>query len=232
MIKVKIGKKEYEIEESMTVEQYQRIQLQKVFLENVNPSKLLSVYLNIPETELKNANREQVEFVEAFIFKRLTENVTKDMVFTFEYQDKTYGFENDWGKLAWGAWKDLEFLSSQDITENIHKILSVLYRPVTKMDGTKYVIEPYDADTIEERAESFKKIPIKIWFGSAQLFFFISKTYIEDIKSSLELQTKIYRLTEKGMKVFPKWVRKKLRLDSILEQRLNSVKKISQKFVS
>lgn len=229
MITITIGKKQYEIEEQMTVEQYQRIQLQKVFLENIKPSKLLSVYLNIPETELKNAKKKDIEFVEAFVFKKLTDGVTKEMVFTFEMEGITYGFENDWGKLAWGAWKDLEFLSSQDITENIHKILAVLYRPVTKVKGTKYVIEPYDADTIEERAEQFKKIPIKIWFGSAQLFFFISKTYIEDIKNTLGFQMKYYRLMEIGKKVLPKWLQRKLRLDSILQRHLNSVKKISQK---
>jgi len=231
MITVKIGKKDYTIEDEMTVEQYQRIQLQRVFLENVSPSKLLSVYLNIPETELKNARKSDIEFVEAFVFKRLTDGSTKDMIFTFEVEGTTYGFENDWGKLAWGAWKDLEFLSSQDITDNIHKILSVLYRPVTNVKGTKYVIEPYNADTIEPRAELFKRVPIKIWFGSAQLFFFISQTYINDIKNTLELQMKQYRMMEKGVKVFPKWFRKKLRLDSILEKHLNSVKKTSQKFI-
>lgn len=230
MITVKIGKKEYQIEEQMTVEQYQRIQLHKVFLENVKPSRLLSVYLDIPETELKNAKRSEIEFVEAFIFKKLTENVTKDMIFTFEMDGITYGFENDWGKLAWGAWKDLEFLSSENITENIHKICSVLYRPVIKMNGTKYTIEPYDANTIEERAELFKRIPIKIWFGAAQLFFLISKTHIEDIKNSLELQMSRYRMMEKGAKIFPKWLRKKLRLDSILERQWNYVRTISQKF--
>lgn len=229
MIKVKIGKKEYEIEESMTVEQYQRIQLHKVFLENVRPEKLLSVYLDIPESELKNANKKDIEFVEAFVFTKLTDNVTKDMIFTFELGGITYGFENDWGKLAWGAWKDLEFLSSQDITENIHKILAVLYRPVKTIKGTKYSIEPYDADTIEERAELFKKVPIKIWFGAAQLFFFIVKTYTDGIKNTLELQMRIYRLMETGMKIFPKWLRKKLPLDSILERHLNSVKKILPK---
>ena len=229
MITVKIGKKEYKIEESMTVEQYQRIQVQKIFLENVSPSKLLSVYLDIPEAELKNAKKSDIEFVEAFVFKKLTDGVTKDMIFTFEAEGITYGFENDWGKLAWGAWKDLEFLSSQDITENIHKILAVLYRPVNSMKGTKYTILPYDANTIEERAEFFKRIPVKIWFGSAQLFFFISRKYIEDIKNTLEWQMKTYKLMERGTKVFPKWLRKKLRLDSTLERHLNSVKTISQK---
>lgn len=224
MITVSIGKKDYTIESEMTVEQYQRIHLQRVFLENVSPSKLLSVYLNIPESELKNAKKSEVEFVEAFVFKKLTDNSTKDMIFTFEMEGITYGFENDWGKLAWGAWKDLEFLSSQDITENIHKILSVLYRPVIKMKGTKYVIEPYDANTIEERAELFKRIPIKIWFGSAQLFFFISQTYINGIKSSLELQMKQKKLIERGMKVLPKWVRKMLPRDFTSTVQSNSVK--------
>lgn len=231
MIKVKIGKEEYKIESEMTVEQYQRIQTQRVFLENVRPEKLLSVYLNIPETQLKNANKKDIEFVEAFVFKTLTDNVTKDMVFTFDMEGTTYGFENDWAKLAWGAWKDLEFLSSQDITENIHKILAVLYRPVTEEKGTKYKILPYDADTIEERAELFKKVPIRIWFGAAQLFFFIVKTYTDGIKNTLEFQMKIHRLMTKGTKVFPKWLQKKLRLDFILGRHLNYVKKISPKSV-
>lgn len=229
MITVKIGKKEVQIEDSMTIEQYQRIQLNKVFLENVNPSKLLSLYLDIPENELKNAKKSEIEFIEAFIFKKLTDGVTKDMVFTFELEGITYGFENDWGKLAWGAWKDLEFLSSQDITDNIHKILAVLYRPVTEMKGTKYKIQPYDANTIEERAMSFRKVPVKIWFGAAQLFFFIAQTYTENIKNSLESQMRIYRLMNKGTKIFPKWLRKKLQLDSILARQLNYVEKISQK---
>lgn len=231
MIRVKIGKKEYQIEDSMTVEQYQRIQLNKIFLDNVSPSKLLSVYLDIPENELKNANKKDIEFVEAFVFKKLTDGVTKDMVFTFEMEGITYGFENDWAKLAWGAWKDLEFLSSQDITDNIHKILAVLYRPVTELKGTKYKITSYDANTIEERADKFRKIPVKIWFGAAQLFFFISRTYIEDTKNTLESQMRIYRLMEKGTKIFPRWLQKKLRLDSILQRHLNSVKKISQKSI-
>jgi hypothetical protein len=226
MIKVKLGKKEFDIPSELSVEQYQRLQVQRLFLDNPDPAKLLATYLDIPISEVKNANKEQVKFVEAFIFERLTNNISKDMIFTFEYDGITYGFENDWKKLAWGAWQDLEFLSSQDITENIHKILAVLYRPVSEIKGTKYIIEPYDSNTIEDRAELFKKIPIKIWFGASQLFFCISKEYISNIKSSLELQMKIYRLMKKGTMIFPKWLRKRLPLDSILQKHLNSVKTI------
>lgn len=170
-VKVKMGDKEYDIPEELTVEQYQRLQLNKVFLKETDPAKLLAAYLDIPISEIKNARRDQVAFIEGFVFERMTKNITKDMIFTFDYQGVTYGFENDWKKLAWGAWKDLEFLSSDDITPNIHALLSILYRPVTTMKGTKYKIEAYNADTIEERAELFKKIPVKIWFGAAQFFF-------------------------------------------------------------
>lgn len=226
MIKVKLGKKEYDIPTEFSVEQYQRFQVQRLFLDNPDPAKLLAAYLDIPLSEVKNANKEQVKFIEGFIFERLTKNINKDMIFTFDYDGKTYGFENDWKKLAWGAWQDLEFLSAQDVTENIHKILAVLYRPVIEMKGTKYKIEPYDADSIEERAESFKKIPVKIWFGASQLFFCISNEYIVSIKNSMESKMKIYRLMEKGTKIFPEWLQKKLRLDSILQKQLNSVKTI------
>ncbi len=178
MITITLGKKEYDVPTEMSVEQYQKIQTQRLFLDNSDPSKLLAAYLDIDVKEIKNANKEQVKFLEAFVFERLTKNVSKDVIFTFDYEGVTYGFENDWKKLAWGAWQDLEFLSSENVTDNIHKILAVLYRPVTKMNGTKYKTEAYDANTIDDRAELFKKIPIKIWFGAAQLFFFIGTFFL------------------------------------------------------
>lgn len=229
MIEVQIGKKTYEIQDTMSVEQYQRLQVKKLFLDNTNSAKLLATYLDIPESELKNAPKKHIDFVESIIFTRLTDGVTKDMIYTFDYEGKTYGFENDWKKLAWGAWQDLEFLSSDDITSNIHRLLAVLYRPVTEIKGMKYKIEPYDSDTIEERAELFKKIPIKIWFGCAQVFFYISNAYITNIKNTLELRMKMYRLMKKGTKILPKWLQKKLPLASILTRQLNSVEMILPK---
>ncbi len=138
MITITLGKKEYDIPTEMTVSQYQTIQTQRLFLDNSDPAKLLAAYIGAPLSEIKNAKKEQVKFLEAFVFERLTKDVTKDAIFTFDYEGITYGFENDWKKLAWGAWQDLEFLSSENITDNIHRILSVLYRPVISMNGTKY----------------------------------------------------------------------------------------------
>ena len=209
MIEVQVGKNTYEIEDEMTVSQYQRIQILNLF-EKPEPAKLLAAYLNIHPNELKNASRQQVKFVESFVFNKLTEDFGKDAILTFDFNKITYGFENNWSKLAWGAWQDLEFLSSDNITNNIHKIMAVMYRPVKSIEGTKYTIEPYDANTIDMRSELFKNLPIKFWFGAAQLFFFISNEYINNIKSSMEFKNKMNGLIKMGMKIFPKFLRKRL----------------------
>jgi len=221
MIEIQLGKKTIKVQDTLTIEQYQKIQLNKLFLDNTNPAKLLALYLGVEEKEIKNAKKDQVEFIESYIFKRLTEGITTEIVFTFDYDGITYGFENDWKKLAWGAWQDLEFLCAEDITSNIHKILAVLYRPVTEMKGKKYKTLPYDSETIEERAELFKQIPAKIWFGAAQVFFYIGSEYTNNIKNTLESQMRIYRLMQKGTTILPKWLQKKLQLGSILQRQLN-----------
>jgi hypothetical protein len=150
------------------------------------------------------------------------------MIFTFDYEGVTYGFENDWKKLAWGAWQDLEFLSSEDITANIHKILAVLYRPVTEMKDTKYKIEPYKSEEIDERAELFRTIPVSIWLSASVFFLEIVNIYINNIKVSLGQTLKIQTRITKYWKMMPKWMRKVLPLDSILPSLTNSQKKILQ----
>lgn len=229
MIEIQLGKKVVKLEDSLTVDQYQKLQTHKFFLENAKPSKLLSIYLNVDEKEIKNADRKQIEFIEQYVFKKLTENVTNKIVFTFEIEGITYGLENDWKKLAWGAWQDLEFLCSEDITQNIHKLLAVLYRPVTYEKGKNYKIEPYDSDTIDSRAELFKKAPVTIWFGCAQFFFSIATIYTNNIKNTLESEMKIIKWMKTGMKIIPSFLRKKLPLDSILLRQLNSRTTISPK---
>jgi hypothetical protein len=151
--------------------------------------------------------------------------------YTFDYEGVTYGFENDWKKLAWGAWQDLEFLSSEDITANIHKILAVLYRPVTEMKDTKYKIEPYKSEEIEERAEIMKLVPVSIWLGASVFFLEIVNIYITSIKNSLELTLTIQERTTKAWKMMPKWIQKVLPLDFISPSLTGSQKKMLQNLI-
>lgn len=226
MIEVILGDKTIEIPEYMTIKQYQAITKLGT---NPTPDRLLSTYLDVDVDEIRDAPKDDVEFIEKTIFSMISKNMKDTMVFTFDYQGQTYGCENNWAKLSWGAWQDLEFFSSKDILENLHYIMAILYRPVISQKGTKYEIEPYSSKTLEERANLFLGLPVKFWWGVAQFFFSIVKIYIENTKNSLGWKMKIFRWTMIGIRIMPKWLRKRLRLDSILDAQWNYLMETSQK---
>lgn len=229
MIDINIGEKTYSIPEYMTVKQYQDLQVKKIFEDKIDSKRLLSIYLDIPEKELSGAYMDQVKFIEEFIYSRITKNINKEVILTFDLSGTTYGFENNWKKLTWGFWTDLEFLSSDDITQNIHNLLAVFYRPVKSMKGKDYVLEPYNSDDIYERGELLKQAPINLWFGASNVFFFISARYTNNIKDTLMWGNKIQKWILTGMKILPKSVQKKLLPDFTSERLWNSPKTTSQK---
>jgi hypothetical protein len=134
----------------------------------------------------------------------------------FTHNGVEYGLENDWTKLAWGGWVDLEVFASDKIEDNIHYLMAVLYRPVIDKKKGKYTIKPYKADDIEDRANEFLTLPVNYWFGASVFFFIIGNLYISSLESSLTMKNKINQMMMKGWEILPKWVKKKLPLDSIL----------------
>lgn len=228
MIEIKLDNKTIELQEYMTVDQYQRLQTAKVFEDKIDSKKLLSIYLNVKEEELKDAPLKEVEFIEKIVFNRLTADINEEIIMTFDINGTTYGFENNWKQITWGFWTDLEFFTAENITENIHRIMAILYRPVKSMKGVKYELEPYKSTSVEERAELFKQAPIKAWFGAARVFFYISARYTHNIKNTLEWGNKMKKWIMTGYKTLPQFLQKKLSLDTILDVRLNLPKKMLQ----
>ena len=107
--------------------------------------------------------------------------------------------------------------------------MAILYRPITERKNGKYKIKPYKADEIEDRAYEFRQLPIKYWFGASSFFFLTATIYTSNIKSSLELTNKTNQMIMKGWKILPKWVKKRLPLDTILVSHSISQEKTLQK---
>lgn len=216
MIEIVIDDKIIEVPSELTIEQYQNLKRYKHIYEK-DKTKLLAMYLNVSSSELKDLPAQQVEFVEKYISSNLLEEDYKDETYEcFNFDGVEYGLENDWSKLTWGAWVDLEVFSADNLDENIHKIMSVLYRPVVSKKKNKYTIEKYKSDEIEDRAETFKKLPLKYWFGAASFFFLLVSISINNTVNSLSLKNKLNRLMMMGWMKLPKWIKRKLPLDSIL----------------
>jgi len=83
--------------------------------------------------------------------------------------NREYGFEPNLSKIAYGAYADITRYEQITIDKNWAKIMSILYRPITKKNGHFYTIEPY---TGEEPSEPFLDVSMEIHFGC--LFFFVN----------------------------------------------------------
>ena len=79
-----------------------------------------------------------------------------------------YGFEPNLSKIAYGAYLDIVKYDTFQIDDNWAKVMSILYRPITKKIGSMYHIKDYDG-TIDETP--FIKLGMDIHFGA--LFFFV-----------------------------------------------------------
>ena len=85
--------------------------------------------------------------------------------------------------MSLGEFVDLETYV-ENLEDNLHLILSILYRPVTAKKKDKYRIEEYKPN--RERAELFKKHLTVGDFNGASFFFYdLGTTLINNSKKSL-----------------------------------------------
>jgi hypothetical protein len=230
MIELVIDDEVINVPEEITLGIYQEMNKQPERYKN--PLQTISLITGLSVHELKNLNKDQIELIETFISTRFVIPDEKELVLTFEHNGIEYGLENDWSKMAWGAWVDLEVYSSEEnIHQNLDKIMAVLYRPIISKDNKdpkKYKIVPYKSEEIEPRAEIMRIVPVRYWLGVAGFFFQVASIYINNIKSSLNMMNNQNKWIMKGWKMMPKWLRKKLPLASISLSPTNSQKKILQ----
>lgn len=215
MIEVEIGKKQIKVNPQLTIERWQKIQRNPSKYEDT--SEVLALYLDVDVNELRSLPVDKIKFVEDILTQHLMKPRTNDIAFTFQLDGVTYGLENDWAKMTWGQWVDIEVFSQKDkINDNVHILMSLLYRPVIVEDGTKYKLEPFDSDKVMERAEKFQQLPIWYWFGCATFFLLISSEYIKDIETSMKLRMKMEKYLKPIRKILPKWLQPKLPQDFTL----------------
>lgn len=217
MLEIQLNDKVIKVNPEMTIGQYQKFS-QNIEVYKKDSTQLLSLYLNVPLYELRDLPKNQVEFVQAYLTSEILNQKPKDETqFIFTYEGQSYGLETDWSKLTWGAWVDLEVYSSENVDEHIHQIMAILYRPIESTDKkNNYKLKPYKSVEIEERAELFKGLPYSYWMGVASFFFLTAQIFTNNIQNSLNMKNKINQQIVTGWKILPKWLKRRIPLDSIL----------------
>jgi len=105
----------------------------------------------------------------------------------FTIDNIKYGFIPNLSEISTGEFADLDTLC-QELNDNLHLIMAILYRPIDKEANGKYSIEAYDAD-LEERGRIFKKKLKANVVNSAILFFWsIGNDYLNDLLTSSQVE--------------------------------------------
>ena len=114
-----------------------------------------------------------------------TEPTTDDFKKLFTLKGVEYGFCPNLNRLTTGEYIDLEAYCKNPI-DNLHTIMSILYRKVTHKVNNRYAIESYDPDEFKE--EIFKDCPMSIALSSLGFFLTLGERLAKITQPYLEAQ--------------------------------------------
>ena len=121
------------------------------------------------------------------ILKKMIESEPGDNKFrkVLEINDEEYGFCPNLNSITTGEYIDLEAYCKEPI-ENLHIIMSILYRKITFKRNERYAIEEYNPDEFKE--EIFKDCPMDIALSCLGFFLTLGEDLAKISHSYLQKQ--------------------------------------------
>ena len=154
----------------ITIETYQKyVKIQEgKGTEKTKVIKSLALLCNVSPFVIKKMAYKDLLEIMAIIKKMIdTEPKKEEFKKTFIFNNEEYGFVPNLSGISTGEYIDLETYCKEPI-ENLHTIMSILYRKITNKVNKRYAIEPYNPDEFKE--ELFKKCTMDIALSSLGFF--------------------------------------------------------------
>lgn len=171
--------------EKLSIKQYQNLMNHQ--LSGLSTIEIISILTEIPIDDLKQIDSENYRLLEKVLIPLLHIPQMDKITFMFNFDGKDYGLVQDFFKLTMSEWIDLQVYSNENQIQNIHKIMALLYRPITKkLKNNKYEIENYDSKTLDERSELFKELPIEYYLSVTTFFLQNVNKFMEILETSLK----------------------------------------------
>ena len=174
-VTIEIKGQEYELPNFLSIENYVKVYSVKDFLgDKFFQAKLINQVLGIKMELILNSNHTQVNYISDHITS-LFPNTDYPFYDRFELNGVQYGFIPSWKNMSFAEFVDLDTLLNKepkDIINNFHIICAIMYRPIiSEKSEHDFLIEEYDSNVMEIRAELFKKeLDVKYILGG-QFFF-------------------------------------------------------------
>ena len=174
----------------ITIETYQKyVKIQEgKGTEKTKVIKSLALLCNVSPFVVKKMAYKDLLEIMAIIKKMIdTEPKKEEFKKTFMFEGEEYGFVPNLSGISTGEYIDLETYCKEPI-ENLHTIMSILYRKITNKVNKRFAIEPYNPDEFKE--ELFKKCTMDIALSSLGFFLTLGKKLAMTSHSFLQEQVK------------------------------------------
>lgn len=166
----------------ITLEQYQRfarLEGDEEFLTH----KMLEVFCNVPLNKLPNVKFKSLSGVVNRLNGMFATKPSLKQEFTLGGQ--TFGFIPNLEDITFGEYVDLDNYMAD--TQELHKTMAILYRPITQRAGKRYDIEQYES--AEKYGELMKQAPMDVVLGATLFFYRLGSDLLLATMNSLESQT-------------------------------------------
>lgn len=201
MVKFKIDEKEYIIPEFISIENYAKIyKVKDLFSDDYFAAKLLNILTGAPLEDLLQVDYQEVSYLANYVLSLIP--TSNDIPFKdrFELNGVHYGFFPTWKELTFAEFVDMDTISTkkpEEVLDLMHILAAVMYRPIIEEKSEHdFKIEKYNIESLNERAELFKKHLDVKYIIAAQFFFikfanrYSNYTQLSSIKT-LSIWTKI-----------------------------------------
>ena len=155
-----------------------------LLIKNPTSEDILKCILNIDQKELGKIKATDVDFLMTHISKLFKKK--QELIPTFKLKGVEYGFIPKLDDITYGENKDVTAYVNDWGT--MHKAMAVLFRPIKKKQGTKYLIEDYEGS--HKYSELMKEIPLDVVMGAMVFFYNLTNVLLNCIPRYLESQTK------------------------------------------
>jgi hypothetical protein len=166
----------------ITLEQYQkfaRLEGDEEFLTH----KMLEVFCNVPLNKLPNVKFKSLSGVVNRLNGMFATKPSLKLEFTLGGQ--TFGFIPNLEDITFGEYVDLDNYMAD--SQELHKTMAILYRPITQRAGKRYDIKQYES--AEKYSELMKQAPMDVVLGATLFFYRLGSDLLLATMNSLESQT-------------------------------------------
>ena len=164
----------------ITVRQYQQYMSlieQKDAKDEFINRRLLSIFYGIKSDMYEKLKVKDIEYLMIELSKVLEQKPKFQRV--FEYGGEEFGFLPNLDNMTFGEFIDTDKYST---TKDMHKLMSVLFRKITKKKKLEYAVESYQG-----AHSRFLDAPVVYMLGAHAFFLTIASQLVGDIlKSSIE----------------------------------------------